>query len=94
MGQNPDAGDRLRLGHIDRADPGVRDRGAHERGVQRAGERDVVDVLPLTGEEPGVLTAAHALADHPRIAFITQAMNTPCNSSRAHSAGAPPGICG
>jgi hypothetical protein len=58
-----DAGERLRALGVDRDDPGVRLRGAHDRHVEHPGEDDVVDVAPAPGDHPGVLLAAQRLAD-------------------------------
>src|SRR6202011_2828465 len=38
---------------------------ADEGGVEHAGHDDVVDVLPVPGEQAGVLPSSHRLADEP-----------------------------
>ena len=50
---------RLRLAGVDRHDPGVRDGAAQDRGVQHAGDDEVVEVVPLATQEAGVLLAEH-----------------------------------
>ncbi len=48
------AGHGPRRGRIDAPDAGAGERTAHERRVQHPGQRDVVDVGAVAGEEPGV----------------------------------------
>ena len=60
-----DARQRPRLVDVDARDEGVRDRAAHEHGVQHAGELDVVDVGARAGEDATVLGAGDARTDEP-----------------------------
>ena len=48
---------------VDATDARMRMRRAHEAGVQRAGEHDVLDVAPVSGEEAPVLLARERRAD-------------------------------
>ena len=45
------AGQRQRVARVDSADQRMRMRAAHERGMQHAGQRDVVDEAALAGEQ-------------------------------------------
>ena len=60
-----DAGQLSCVTHVDVGDRGARVRAAHERGVQHAGDDDVVGVVAAPGEEPGVLLALDTGADEP-----------------------------
>jgi hypothetical protein len=44
---------------VDRDDPAVGDRAAHELGVQHPGQGDVVDEAAAAGQQPGVLATRH-----------------------------------
>ena len=50
---------------VDAADRGAGERAAHEARVQHPGQRDVVDVGAVPGEQAGVLDAVDARADVP-----------------------------
>ena len=55
-----------RLGHVEVGDRRLGHVAAQERGVEHAGQRHVVDVLTVTGEQAAVLLAVHRLTDEPR----------------------------
>jgi hypothetical protein len=94
-GQHLDARPRGRLRRIDLHDPGMRPVRAHERGVQRSRQLEIVDILPRAGDEARVLAPTDALADHPRrIPERIQVTNTAWKGSLAHSETAPPGTAG
>jgi hypothetical protein len=57
------AGRGARGGGVDRVDPRVRVRRAHERAVQLAFEPEVGDVAALAGEKTQVFAPAHRRAD-------------------------------
>ena len=61
----PHPGHGQRLGDVDAPDPGVRERAAHEGGVQHAGQGDVVDVAAPAGEDARVLDPLDAGAGEP-----------------------------
>ena len=58
-----DAGHRQRVGRVDRADGGVGDRRTDERELQRAVDRQVVDVGGAAGQEIGVLDAPDGVSE-------------------------------
>jgi len=60
-----DAGQGLRLGRVDRDDPGVRVRAPEKGDVRHPWERDVVREDASSGLEAGGLPSHHALADIP-----------------------------
>ena len=55
-----------RLGRVEVGDRRLGHLAAEERGVEHAGQRHVVDVLTVTGEQAAVLLAVHRLTDEPR----------------------------
>ena len=55
-----DTGDGARRGGIDAADQGVRVAAPHEGALERAGQRDVVEIAPAAGQEPRILGAQDA----------------------------------
>ena len=57
------AGHRERRDGVDRADPGMGVRAAHEAGVQRAGKLDVVDEAAAPGEQRRIFEARDAGAE-------------------------------
>ena len=59
-----DAGRRARRGDIDAGNPGVGVRAANERNVQHPGHGHVADVPATPRQEPAVLDAGQACADH------------------------------
>ena len=56
-------GGRAGRGHVDGFDPGARMGGAHEHEMRFVGQRHVVDVFALAGEQPLVLAPGDGLAD-------------------------------
>ena len=58
-----DAGHLHRLADVDALDLGVRIRAAHQREVEHARKREVVDVVPLALDEARILLALHRHAD-------------------------------
>jgi hypothetical protein len=58
-----DAGRSLCGGDVDRPDPGVRVRAAHEAEVQHARQRNIVDVAAAAAGEPLELTSRNACTD-------------------------------
>ena len=64
-GQDQDhAGHRLRRARVDRADVGVGVGAAQDRHVGHPGQRDVVEVAALAGDEPGILDPLDRGAEH------------------------------
>ena len=51
----------------DRADAGVRVRTPHEAEVQQPGQRQVVEIVPLSGDEAAVFLALERGADEHRL---------------------------
>ena len=58
-----DAGRAFRCRDIDRDEPGVRVRAAHEAGMQHPRQLDVVDVAAVPAEQAFELTPRNARAD-------------------------------
>ena len=58
---------RLGGGRVDGDDEGVRERAAQDRTVEHAGQVEIVDVVALAPQEPGVFLAQHA-AEADRVA--------------------------
>ncbi len=63
-GHNP--GHLLRSGGVHRTDPGVGERGAHDREVEGAGRQEIVDVGGRTGDECRILPPLYGRADKRR----------------------------
>jgi hypothetical protein len=58
-----DARKRCSRTRLDRLDTRVSVGRAHERGLQRVGQRDVVEIAAAAGEEIGILDARHPCAE-------------------------------
>ena len=56
-------GPRFGLRYVDRPDIGMRVGAPEDRGVEHAGELDVLDVLGAAGEQARVLNALQGVAD-------------------------------
>ena len=78
------AGQLARGARVDPDDPGMGDRAAHERGMEHAGQRDVVDEPSGAAQEPRVFDARDVGAD------VLSRTRSGLEVSDAHRAHLPP----